>query len=302
MKNKTVSQVTVVALSSIHPDENQPRKHFAADRIRDLVDSIKQEGLVNPLVISKRKEGGYILVDGERRFRALTELKVKEVPTIILDELNDTERLIKQFHIQEQHEGWSGVEKAKAMKKLSQIMGMDMKELGKILGLSEMNTREYVAFGNLLEGKEFERTKSPLKSAEKINSIKNVVRRAFENEGREFEVEDERELERAIIKRIESGEIREGRDFVRVKDTFIRDPKSIQKFLKGGGLNEMYKNTHANDYADFRNIFINTGWLLGQLKKTNMVESKKLFAKDATATERVIRAASALAEFAREIA
>lgn len=142
-ETNTEQKILKIPLESIVADAEQPRKHFDAARLKDLMESIKKHGIMNPVVVERRKDGTFLLIDGERRYRASKEIKLKHIPAIVLDELPPTDRLIKQFHIQEQHEGWTGVEKALAMNKLSKAMGMDMRALGALLGVPSRTLNTY---------------------------------------------------------------------------------------------------------------------------------------------------------------
>ena len=71
-------------INRIEPNKNQPRKHFDEDALAELSDSIKQFGIIEPLVVVKRK-GYYELIAGERRWRAARLAGLKEVPVVIKD-------------------------------------------------------------------------------------------------------------------------------------------------------------------------------------------------------------------------
>ncbi len=71
-------------INRIEPNKNQPRKHFDEDALAELADSIKQFGVIEPLVVVKRK-GYYELIAGERRWRAARLAGLKEVPVVIKD-------------------------------------------------------------------------------------------------------------------------------------------------------------------------------------------------------------------------
>lgn len=73
-----------VNINRIEPNKNQPRKHFDEDSLAELADSIRQYGIVEPLVVAKRK-GYYELIAGERRWRAARMAGLKEVPVVIKD-------------------------------------------------------------------------------------------------------------------------------------------------------------------------------------------------------------------------
>lgn len=81
-KELDVSRETLVNINDIEPNKNQPRKYFDDDAIHELADSIKQHGIIQPLILQK-KENYYVIVAGERRWRAAKVAGLKEIPAII---------------------------------------------------------------------------------------------------------------------------------------------------------------------------------------------------------------------------
>ena len=75
--------VTSVRLSLIEPNEKQPRRNFDEEKITLLADSIKEHGLIQPIIITPSKNGMYKIVAGERRWRAAKKAKIKEIPALI---------------------------------------------------------------------------------------------------------------------------------------------------------------------------------------------------------------------------
>src|SRR4029077_20138658 len=74
--------VRQVRLATIVPSSLQPRKEFAADALQELVDSIRQHGIIQPLIV-RQVDGRHELIAGERRWRAAQEVGLTEVPVII---------------------------------------------------------------------------------------------------------------------------------------------------------------------------------------------------------------------------
>ena len=79
----TRERVERVPLGQVHPCPFQPRKDFSADSIRELADSIKAQGIVQPLTVRVRVDGGYELIAGERRWRAAQLLGLADVPVLV---------------------------------------------------------------------------------------------------------------------------------------------------------------------------------------------------------------------------
>ena len=74
-----------IAIEDIHPSTEQPRKVFDGERLEELAASIRTQGIIQPLIVRVRAEGGYELVAGERRWRAAQRAGLHEVPAVIRD-------------------------------------------------------------------------------------------------------------------------------------------------------------------------------------------------------------------------
>ncbi|NLY77114.1 MAG: ParB/RepB/Spo0J family partition protein [Tissierellia bacterium] len=132
---------TVVELdiSSIEPNKEQPRKTFEKEPLEELKNSIKQYGLLQPLVV--RKVGGkYEIIAGERRWRAAKEAKIKKVPCII-KEVDDTQALKLALIENIQRENLNPIEEAQAYKTLIDEYDLTQEEVALALGKS----RSYIA-------------------------------------------------------------------------------------------------------------------------------------------------------------
>jgi len=245
----------MIALVDIVPDEDQPRKNFSPEKLRDLITSIKKHGIINPLIVEPYGKK-YLLEDGERRYRAAKELNLKEVPVVVVAESSKTERLIKQFHIQEQHQGWSAVEKAIAVGKLSKELGVPVKDLAEVLALPHGTVSLYVSFGNLLEQKEFEKNEISLDYAPAINNLKAFVKRKFSQIEEEFTPNMERALERAIIHRIKNKVITKNNDLLKLHDAVKVKPESIMDFIKDSTITpeRLFITSKAKKSHHYRNI------------------------------------------------
>lgn len=139
-----------VEVEKIHPNPYQPRKEFDPARLSELADSIRQYGVLQPLVVTRheieREDGGlsveYELISGERRLRASKLAGLLQVPVIIrIGEDNDREKLELAIIENLQREDLNSVEKARAFKQLAEEFGFKHGEIAKKVGKS----REYVS-------------------------------------------------------------------------------------------------------------------------------------------------------------
>ena len=78
-------EITTIKLSQIRPDSLQPRKIFQDAQIDDLAESIKKYGLLQPILV-KKQDDRYIIIAGERRYRACKKLGLEDVEVIIKDD------------------------------------------------------------------------------------------------------------------------------------------------------------------------------------------------------------------------
>jgi len=123
-----------IDIKKIYPNENQPRKYFKAPEIEELAASIKEFGIIQPLVVKKTGDK-YIIVAGERRFRAATQAGLKNLP-VILREYSDLEILGIALIENIQREDLNPIEEANCYKRLADEFGMTQGEIAKKIGKS----------------------------------------------------------------------------------------------------------------------------------------------------------------------
>lgn len=119
-------------IEEIQPNPHQPRKTFADPQLQELVDSIREKGILQPLMV-RRKAGGFELIAGERRWRAAQKAGVKEVPIIIKD-ISDSELLELSLIENIQREDLNPVEEGEAYKGLMEQFHLTQEEISKKVG------------------------------------------------------------------------------------------------------------------------------------------------------------------------
>lgn len=136
--NKENSGVLEVDITKIKPNPNQPRKNFDQDALNELAASIKVHGIVQPIVLNKQSNGEYLIIAGERRWRAANICGLKTVPAIIK---NYTEKQIKEISIIEnlQREDLNPIEAARAIKQLMDEYGLTQETVSERIGKSRSN-------------------------------------------------------------------------------------------------------------------------------------------------------------------
>ncbi|OPX44734.1 ParB/RepB/Spo0J family partition protein [Clostridium thermobutyricum] len=126
----------MIPLNKIKTYSEQPRKFFDNENIAELAESIKNHGIIQPILLRKNKSN-YIIVAGERRFRAAKMLGLKEVPAIIKD-LTENEVLEISLIENIQREDLNPIEEAIAYKNLLQEFNLTQQELSSRIGKSRV--------------------------------------------------------------------------------------------------------------------------------------------------------------------
>jgi ParB family chromosome partitioning protein len=133
--NKNKSSTNKIDISKIYPNKKQPRKNFEEKEIAELSESIKNQGLIQPIVVRETSGGMYEIIAGERRWRACQLAGLHSVSCVVMsiDDKNVYElALIENI----QRENLNVVEEAKAYKNLIELNGLKNEELSKKIGKS----------------------------------------------------------------------------------------------------------------------------------------------------------------------
>lgn len=117
----------------ISPNPEQPRTHFEPEKLRELSDSIRVHGIIQPLVVSRDEDGGYRLVAGERRLQAARLAGLETVP-VVVREVVDTDLLELALVENIQRADLNPVEEAMAYRRLIEEYGMTQEEAARRVG------------------------------------------------------------------------------------------------------------------------------------------------------------------------
>ena len=129
-------------VEDIQPNKFQPRKGFDENRIEDLVVSIKEKGIIQPLIVRDVGDG-YELIAGERRWRAAKRAGITEVP-VIVKKASDTEVLELSLIENIQREDLSCLEEAEAYKRLTEEFTLTQEEVAKRVGKDRSTITNYL--------------------------------------------------------------------------------------------------------------------------------------------------------------
>ena len=124
----------LIPIEKIFRDETQPRKEFNKNKIDELAQSIKKNGLIQPLIVTKRDLDTFLLVAGERRWRAAQSTDLKVLPALLLPNDLDKDEISLIENIQ--REDLNPIEEAKGYKYLQENLQSSITEIAKTVGKS----------------------------------------------------------------------------------------------------------------------------------------------------------------------
>ena len=133
--NKNKNNTNKIDISKIYPNKKQPRKNFEEKETKELSESIKNQGLIQPIVVRETSGGMYEIIAGERRWRACQLAGLHSVNCVVM---NVDDKNIYELALIEniQRENLNVVEEAKAYKNLIELNGLKNEELSKKIGKS----------------------------------------------------------------------------------------------------------------------------------------------------------------------
>ncbi|MDB5362434.1 MAG: chromosome partitioning protein ParB [Rhodospirillales bacterium] len=145
-----------IAIGQIHPGRYQPRRVFDDEKLAGLVDSIRDKGILSPLLVRVHPtiQNAYELIAGERRWRAAQKARLHDVPVIVRD-LTDRETLEIALVENLQREDLNALEEAEAYARLTEEFGHTQDELAKAVGKSRShvaNTMRLLGLGQKVRG------------------------------------------------------------------------------------------------------------------------------------------------------
>ncbi len=127
--------VSTLAVSESEPNRGQPRKPFDPAALADLADSIRQHGVLQPLVVRPMPDGSYQLVAGERRWRAARMAGLSQVP-VVIKELSDSETMALALIENLQREDLNAIEEAMGYRDLMENFGLTQEQVSAKVGKS----------------------------------------------------------------------------------------------------------------------------------------------------------------------
>jgi ParB family chromosome partitioning protein len=239
-----------IPINKIKPNPLQPREHFDREKITELAESIKENGLVTPILV-RPKGSDYEIIAGERRWKASQIAKLDRIPAII-KKIDDgkliTESLIENIH----REDLTDIEKAKALKTLMKTTKIEsVRDLAKVVGLS------YTAVSDIFDSVDIRK---------ELEASLKTVSQSVISETRGLPKEERKKLiETAVKKDIGSRKMRE---YVSAIKEAEKQP-FIKKQLLGGRIEPeiaKQKITQLKQETSDDEVEIIKEWNIGKLK------------------------------------
>ncbi|CAM3024662.1 ParB/RepB/Spo0J family partition protein [Hathewaya histolytica] len=149
IKKEEEKPTSKISLNLIKPNPEQPRKNFDEEKIKELSLSIKENGIIQPLILKKVDNSTYLIIAGERRWRAARLANMKEVPAVVLEDVKDKEILKLSLIENIQREDLNPIEEAIAYEKLIVELKLTQEELSEKLGKSRTSITNCLRLLNL---------------------------------------------------------------------------------------------------------------------------------------------------------
>ncbi len=132
---QNTSSVKEININLIKPNPNQPRKHFNEESLKELADSIKEKGILQPIIV-REKDGYYEIIAGERRWRAAQSVGLMEIPAIIRNDITEKEQYEMSLIENIQRENLNPIELALSYNELITKYGLTHDDISKVIGKS----------------------------------------------------------------------------------------------------------------------------------------------------------------------
>jgi ParB family chromosome partitioning protein len=136
MGGQPAAELANLPVETVHPNPKQPRRRFDHETTAGLADSIRAQGVVQPIVVRSRREGGYELIAGERRWRAAREAGLDSIPAVVR-ESGDRDALLLGLVENVAREQLSPVEEARAYALLVDEFDLGLGEIAEQVGRSK---------------------------------------------------------------------------------------------------------------------------------------------------------------------
>lgn len=252
--------VVNIPIDEIQPNAYQPRKTFNDETLDELTNSIKNYGVLQPIVVRRRGRSGYEIIAGERRWRACKRAGLKEIPAIIKD-AKDMDSAILALIENIQREDLNFIEEAEGYRQLIQECGVTQEQLAMKLGKSQSTIANKMRILKLppeviriiSQEKLSERHARSLLKLPDEELQTHILKRVVEEN---LSVRQTEELIERTIEKINKTDKKEkGKAFkIAIKDVriFVNSVRKLVKTIKETGVNAEYKEIDKGDYIELQ--------------------------------------------------
>jgi ParB family chromosome partitioning protein len=145
--NEDVESIIYMNVADLKPGRYQPRSDFNQEKLNELISSIKEKGVVQP-VLARKADVGYELIAGERRLRAAKSLGIDKIP-VIVKEVDDANAMELALIENIQREDLNPIEEARAYQRLVQEFGFTQEQIGQAVGKDRVSISNILRLLNL---------------------------------------------------------------------------------------------------------------------------------------------------------
>ncbi len=245
-KNETAAAAdkdgaAMVRLSLLEPNKDQPRENFDDEKLGELADSIRENGVLQPILVRPLENGGYQIVAGERRWRASRLAGLSEVP-VYIKELDDRQTMQMALIENIQRQDLSPIEEAAAYKSLIETYGLTQQEAAVAVGKSRSAVANSLRLLELEEGVKalVDSGELSVGHAKVLASLEKEKQQRFADEVKEkgYSV---RQLEKAVaaanrednppeefMKKVSHNTFKKERPFVKEFEVSVNDSSNIK--------------------------------------------------------------------------
>ncbi len=136
-------EIVEIDIARLAPNRGQPRKTFKEDTLKELAASVKERGIIQPIIVSRQKEGIFLIIAGERRYRAAKLAGLKKVPALVREAAD--EDILELALIENiQREDLNPVETAQAFERLQKSFNLTQEQLAQKVGKERATIANYM--------------------------------------------------------------------------------------------------------------------------------------------------------------
>lgn len=218
-------EIVRLDLSKVYPNDTQPRKVFDEEKIHVLCESIKHYGVLQPIVVKPDEDGRYMIIAGERRYRASKMAKQKDIPAVIKDiPMKDIMEIALIENLQ--REDLNAIEEALAYRSLIEHYQVTQEEISEAVGKSRPHITNTLRLLNLGENiivmiEHGQLTAGHGKALLRVSDLEKQLELANKVKEEELSVRETERLAKKIVE--ENTDLNDKKSSVKEKDIFIVD-------------------------------------------------------------------------------